>query len=46
MNDCVHFDEVTDRCGIFAIPCPSSSREVYGCYLSESERDEMIRWPK
>lgn len=45
LNDCIHFDEVQNGCGIFCIPCPSLSREVLGCYLSIAERNMMLVRP-
>lgn len=43
MNDCVHFDECQNECGIFNIPCNSTSREIRGCYFSIAERDLMLK---
>jgi hypothetical protein len=42
MNDCIHFDEARNECGIYSIPCESLSREIKGCYMSIAERDLML----
>jgi hypothetical protein len=39
MNDCIHFDGNPHDCSIFGIAC-EAPRE--GCYLSITERDEML----
>jgi len=39
MNDCIHFNEARDECGIWGYPCDSIAREVKGCYMSIAERD-------
>jgi hypothetical protein len=40
MNDCVHFDEEQNECGIFNEPCKEPIGK--GCYLPVAKRDEML----
>lgn len=43
MNDCVHYDEETNKCGIFCIPC-GDIPSTMGCYFSIADRDKMLNY--